>query len=101
MEDNKGKEEGERVRSSRIRISTKNPKSRLSEGDEDSKSSEIDEEGGEEKLTESLKMSGDDSTSSSSNSDHSQIITMNFSDSNIDNDSDNAQQTKWSVPCEW
>jgi hypothetical protein len=98
---NKGKEEREKVRSTRIRISDKNPKSWLSEGDEDSKSLEIDKEGGEEKFTESLKMSCDDSTSTSSNSDHSQITTMNFSESHIDNDSDNAQQTKWSVPCEW
>ncbi len=82
VEDNKGKEEGERVRSTRIRL-------------------EIDKEGGEEKLTGSLKMSGDDSTSTSSNSDHSQNTTMNFSESDIDNDSDNAQRTKWSVPCEW
>jgi|FrelakmetLWP11LW_1041352.scaffolds.fasta_scaffold43054_2 hypothetical protein len=43
-----------------------------------------------------------DSTSTSSNSDHSQITTMNFSESDIDNDdSGNAQQTKWSVPSEW
>ena len=105
VEEDKGKEEGGRGdgRSTLIRISNKkNPKLRSSEANEDSESLESDEEeGGEEKQTKSLKLSDDDSTSSSLHSDHSNIITMNFSDSDIANDSDNAQQTKWSVPCEW
>ena len=51
----------------------------------------------EEERVRSTRIRSSDSTSTSSNSDHSQ----NFSESVINNDSDNAQQTKWSVPCEW
>ena len=92
MEDNNnGKEEGERGdrRSRGIRIpNVKNRKSTSSEANEDSESSESnEEEGGERKQAKRWKSSDDDSTSSSSHSDHS----IN----------DNAQQTKWSVPCEW
>ena len=92
MEDNNnGKEEGERGdrRSRGIRIpNVKNRKSTSSEANEDSESSKSnEEEGGERKQAKRWKSSDDDSTSSSSHSDHS----IN----------DNAQQTKWSVPCEW